>query len=111
MTATTILNIRARLEPSADRSSFIEDKTLAFPQAFFGRNGFKILQDPALQMIYLVKPKGFHISRGFFAADSASTKHGHLARAGFRSEEHTSELQSRENLVCRLLLEKKKKET
>src|SRR5690606_41706991 len=27
---------------------------------------------------------------------------------GFRSEEHTSELQSRENLVCRLLLEKKK---
>src|SRR5690606_42147558 len=34
------------------------------------------------------------------------------ARAGplrrvYRSEEHTSELQSRENLVCRLLLEKK----
>src|SRR5690606_39689069 len=27
---------------------------------------------------------------------------------GMRSEEHTSELQSRENLVCRLLLEKKK---
>src|SRR5207302_11416873 len=27
---------------------------------------------------------------------------------GSRSEEHTSELQSRENLVCRLLLEKKK---
>src|SRR5690606_31216426 len=27
-----------------------------------------------------------------------------------RSEEHTSELQSRENLVCRLLLEKKKEE-
>src|SRR5690606_41942038 len=30
------------------------------------------------------------------------------AAAGVRSEEHTSELQSRENLVCRLLLEKKK---
>src|SRR5690606_41606374 len=29
-------------------------------------------------------------------------------RAAARSEEHTSELQSRENLVCRLLLEKKK---
>src|SRR5690606_40288725 len=28
-----------------------------------------------------------------------------------RSEEHTSELQSRENLVCRLLLEKKKEKT
>src|SRR5690606_42083009 len=29
-------------------------------------------------------------------------------KRAFRSEEHTSELQSRENLVCRLLLEKKK---
>src|SRR5690606_39517141 len=44
-------------------------------------------------------------------------KRGGFARAGtalglylvqLRSEEHTSELQSRENLVCRLLLEKKK---
>src|SRR2546430_5113099 len=30
---------------------------------------------------------------------------------GARSEEHTSELQSQSNLVCRLLLEKKKKKT
>src|SRR3712207_8809559 len=30
---------------------------------------------------------------------------------GARSEEHTSELQSRQYLVCRLLLEKKKKNT
>src|SRR2546427_7239366 len=30
---------------------------------------------------------------------------------GGRSEEHTSELQSQSNLVCRLLLEKKKKPT
>src|SRR5439155_27044305 len=30
---------------------------------------------------------------------------------GFRSEEHTSELQSRGHLVCRLLLEKKKEQT
>src|SRR5436309_12637228 len=33
--------------------------------------------------------------------------HDHDAATGPRSEEHTSELQSRENLVCRLLLEKK----
>src|SRR5258706_9755262 len=33
------------------------------------------------------------------------------ARAGPRSEEHTSELQSLTNLVCRLLLEKKNKVT
>src|SRR5688572_31661100 len=32
-------------------------------------------------------------------------------RGHARSEEHTSELQSQSNLVCRLLLEKKKKET
>src|SRR3712207_8513187 len=32
-------------------------------------------------------------------------------RSDSRSEEHTSELQSRQYLVCRLLLEKKKKET
>src|SRR5690606_41710914 len=32
-----------------------------------------------------------------------------IKQSFFRSEEHTSELQSRENLVCRLLLEKKKK--
>src|SRR2546430_8411079 len=30
-------------------------------------------------------------------------------RLGIRSEEHTSELQSQSNLVCRLLLEKKKR--
>src|SRR5438045_5274471 len=32
-----------------------------------------------------------------------------LAAEGYRSEEHTSELQSLRHLVCRLLLEKKKK--
>src|SRR2546427_3863874 len=35
---------------------------------------------------------------------SGNRKHGGLSR----SEEHTSELQSQSNLVCRLLLEKKK---
>src|SRR5436309_10651101 len=39
----------------------------------------------------------------------AAARLGHPHRgAQRRSEEHTSELQSRENLVCRLLLEKKK---
>src|SRR2546430_8249746 len=38
---------------------------------------------------------------------------GYAARLGreHRSEEHTSELQSQSNLVCRLLLEKKKQTT
>src|SRR5690625_5591905 len=34
-----------------------------------------------------------------------------IGRRTLRSEEHTSELQSRGHLVCRLLLEKKKKQT
>src|SRR2546430_13337853 len=34
-----------------------------------------------------------------------------LSRHRARSEEHTSELQSQSNLVCRLLLEKKKHQT
>src|SRR5690606_41719241 len=39
----------------------------------------------------------------------ADLKHKEGVGSMTRSEEHTSELQSRENLVCRLLLEKKKK--
>src|SRR5260370_31540735 len=46
-------------------------------------------------------------SRGRSSASSAPTA---PARAPARSEEHTSELQSHLNLVCRLLLEKKKKQ-
>src|SRR6266567_6698045 len=39
-------------------------------------------------------------------------RHGRrLSQRPLRSEEHTSELQSQSNLVCRLLLEKKKKKT
>src|SRR2546422_2515944 len=50
-----------------------------------------------------------------FARASARSLAGSFAVScstyeGFRSEEHTSELQSRLHLVCRLLLEKKKKE-
>src|SRR5688572_33420967 len=40
--------------------------------------------------------------------DRPEAEPGDAAR---RSEEHTSELQSQSNLVCRLLLEKKKKKT
>src|SRR5690606_40017686 len=40
---------------------------------------------------------------------AAKAMRGQCNGSPYRSEEHTSELQSRENLVCRLLLEKKKK--
>src|SRR2546425_4599452 len=43
--------------------------------------------------------------------DSLPDAHRHPRMVGERSEEHTSELQSLAYLVCRLLLEKKKKYT
>src|SRR2546427_12639652 len=42
-------------------------------------------------------------------AQAERHRHGPQGDARRRSEEHTSELQSQSNLVCRLLLEKKKK--
>src|SRR2546422_5628525 len=42
-------------------------------------------------------------------ATTACSRRGRRAAPATRSEEHTSELQSRLHLVCRLLLEKKKK--
>src|SRR2546430_12408561 len=39
----------------------------------------------------------------------SSAQRGLTSVFGMRSEEHTSELQSQSNLVCRLLLEKKKR--
>src|SRR5690349_499183 len=51
---------------------------------------------------------GLHFVELTFAEDGALMKDGHCAVAGdLRSEEHTSELQSRREIVCRLLLEKK----
>src|SRR5438093_8290911 len=51
-----------------------------------------------------IKPRVAEEARGDLYA---GLRRGHIAR----SEEHTSELQSLTNLVCRLLLEKKKKAT
>src|SRR5690606_14902052 len=56
---------------------------------------------PALILPFLVQPFSVFLMRQFFLGLPRE-----LLEA--RSEEHTSELQSRENLVCRLLLEKKK---
>src|SRR3712207_1205417 len=51
--------------------------------------------------------RGSHLSQGYVPGRPGGV-YGSLA-AVQRSEEHTSELQSRQYLVCRLLLEKKKK--
>src|SRR5690554_7019029 len=46
---------------------------------------------------------------GEHGGEPSSVKFCHDVGLNYRSEEHTSELQSRPHLVCRLLLEKKKK--
>src|SRR5690606_39888577 len=67
------------------------------------------LQGEAIMITFPVCPKARLAS---FPACAGGYPCGGLrivmaAVLGVRSEEHTSELQSRENLVCRLLLEKK----
>src|SRR5687768_18113234 len=55
------------------------------------------------------RPSVARVSASWAAAGPASTPTKRQAStAAIRSEEHTSELQSRLHLVCRLLLEKKK---
>src|SRR3712207_7822899 len=50
------------------------------------------------------RPAAAHRRRG-----AGRRRRGGPGRLTRRSEEHTSEIQSRQNIVCRLLLEKKKK--
>src|SRR5690606_40495297 len=53
----------------------------------------------SLFQLWIASPVPFMLGFGVF--NDTEARSIHLA---FRSEEHTSELQSRENLVCRLLL-------
>src|SRR2546430_11515044 len=61
------------------------------------------LDRPALREIVFSDPRA--------RADLEALTHPAIGAAMERSEEHTSELQSQSNLVCRLLLEKKKSAT
>src|SRR3712207_8752897 len=53
-------------------------------------------------------PQRGRIAVGSFRADRSERSRADRGCSDVRSEEHTSELQSRQYLVCRLLLEKKK---
>src|SRR5438477_7599941 len=58
----------------------------------------------------LFRSRGSVLSLQLFPGmGSVGDVHGQVRVLAHRSEEHTSELQSHVNLVCRLLLEKKKK--
>src|SRR5690606_41282987 len=64
------------------------------------------LQDEFLQLQERIKKTIVFVTHDIDEALKLSDRIA-IFSEGARSEEHTSELQSRENLVCRLLLEKK----
>src|SRR2546429_6349918 len=65
------------------------------------------------EVLRLLSRRGYGIPEDYLSRDFSepyqASKQVAGAWLGVRSEEHTSELQSRLHLVCRLLLEKKKK--
>src|SRR5436309_12693512 len=71
----------------------------------FGRSGARVVgTDFVPEMLAVARRKAPDIEFGIADVTALPYNDGEF---DVRSEEHTSELQSRENLVCRLLLEKK----
>src|SRR5688572_32330073 len=70
----------------------------------FFRLGYTPFTLAFLFLLYEAAGIGANLAGGYFAS-----RFGIPRMLAVRSEEHTSELQSQSNLVCRLLLEKKKK--
>src|SRR3712207_7280304 len=88
--------------------------TTLFRSYGFNRSHSVAYAHVAYQTAYLKAnyPEHFYAAVMTYCTDDAAKifKYASELRAqGIRSEEHTSELQSRQYLVCRLLLEKKKK--
>src|SRR3712207_7445058 len=79
-------------------------RSTLFPYTTLFRS--QVFEDAAFQVKDLFETLVQHVGAGLLAPDAAGAEHGDLPV--LRSEEHTSELQSRQYLVCRLLLEKKK---
>src|SRR5690606_39535468 len=83
---------------SPERCAQLENVTVDMSQAYVSAVRERA---PNAQLVF----DRFHVQR--LAHDALDELRREKVREA-RSEEHTSELQSRENLVCRLLLEKKK---
>src|SRR3989442_11938645 len=102
MSRTLLLHLRSELKRAADPSKAPQmQKYMKSAMPYHGVPG------PVLRQVF----KEVFASLSFSDADSwrdTVLYIWHNARFR-RSEEHTSELQSRPHLVCRLLLEKKKK--
>src|SRR2546428_10278491 len=83
-------------------------RSTLFPYTTLFRSGARLLS------VVLLRPgeqgRNYRLATGSdYEAVWKAQKTLEKVAALFRSEEHTSELQSRSDLVCRLLLEKKKK--
>src|SRR2546421_9132775 len=80
-------------------------RSTLFPYTTLFRSG-----RAALQFVKQYETAGLK-GRVPLLGNGTTTDESVLPQMGDRSEEHTSELQSRSDLVCRLLLEKKKKKS
>src|SRR5947208_10318182 len=87
--------------PLPPRSTLFPYTTL-----FRSRSGGLDLDSPDISTAHAYRPTNLGGDR---MAQGDDIRRPHLTRP--RSEEHTSELQSPDHLVCRLLLEKKKKKS
>src|SRR5688500_20341032 len=101
------------MQPSAcsDLLTFIDFSYVVFSQSFGARrdlHSFPTRRSSDLTPRELVASLGAQHVVEFAVAEGSVLDDGLLA--ALRSEEHTSELQSPCNLVCRLLLEKKNQE-
>src|SRR2546430_3906943 len=82
-------------------------RSTLFPYTTLFRS--KLVVGVCLQRVGYSRRRRRVLSAAWVAVEPHAGERGHEFQLGFRSEEHTSELQSQSNLVCRLLLEKKKK--
>src|SRR5439155_14483647 len=85
-----------------------ESGPIFLPQGFkfsSATAGIKASGKPDLALILADRPTS---AAALFTKNFVTAAPVEVGRGSLRSEEHTSELQSRGHLVCRLLLEKKK---
>src|SRR2546427_9193965 len=78
-------------------------RSTLFPYTTLFRSGIKSSPKTRGESALLMRP-----SSAVDACPRTAHRRGTVVWPPIRSEEHTSELQSQSNLVCRLLLEKKK---
>src|SRR2546421_1674862 len=83
-------------------------RSTLFPYTTLFRSAPHHVRRPPHAVVLVVATQPFVFGHGLLVVEPLAWDQLHHRRDPVRSEEHTSELQSRSDLVCRLLLEKKK---